>query len=82
MNIENRYSNGMEYCWNFWNGMEWNTENLEYYSSFWSIFRNTIRILEKVNFQEYQKKWHSISIPEYPSTARQKKNIVPRLSRV
>ena len=55
--------------WNIGEILEWNTENLEYYSSFWSIFRNTIRILEKVNFQEYQKKG-------------KKKNIVPRLSRV
>jgi hypothetical protein len=29
----------------FWNGMEWNTENLEYYSNIWAVFRNTIRIL-------------------------------------
>ena len=37
----------MEYWWNFSNGMEWNTENLEQYSNIWSIFRNTIRIFEK-----------------------------------
>ena len=40
----------MEYWWNF--GMEWNTENLEYYSNIWSVFRNTIRILEKRRYSE------------------------------
>ena len=37
----------MEYWWNFSNGMEWNTENLEQYWNIQSIFRNIIRILEK-----------------------------------
>ena len=36
----------------FWNGIEWNTENLEYYSNIWSVFRNTIRILEKRRYSE------------------------------
>ena len=29
INTEILYSNGMEYRWNFWNEMEWNTEILE-----------------------------------------------------
>ena len=62
--IENRYSNGMEYRWNF--GMEWNTENLEYYSSFWSILLSSIRVFRKSwyseNIQEYQEKLYSSSI--------------------
>ena len=50
----------------FWNGMEWNTENLEYYSSFWSILLNSIRVFRKSryseNIQEYREKLYSSSI--------------------
>ena len=50
----------------FWNGMEWNTENLEYYSSFWSILLNSIRVFQKSryseNIQEYREKLYSSSI--------------------
>ena len=46
--------------------MEWNTENLEYYSSFWSIFLNSIRVFRKSryseNIQEYREKLYSSSI--------------------
>ena len=50
----------------FWNGMEWNTENLEYYSSFWSILLNSIRVFRKSwyseNIQDYREKLYSSSI--------------------
>ena len=50
----------------FWNGMEWNTENLEYYSSFWSILLSSIRVFRKSryseNIQEYREKLYSSSI--------------------
>ena len=46
--------------------MEWNTENLEYYSSFWSIFLNSIRVFRKSwyseNIQDYREKLYSSSI--------------------
>ena len=46
--------------------MEWNTENLEYYSSFWSILLSSIRVFRKSryseNIQEYREKLYSSSI--------------------
>ena len=65
MNTEIRYSNGMEYLWNF--GMEWNG-----ILKIW----NTIRIFgqysgilfeywKKGDTQKYQEKWYSSSIQEY-----------------
>ena len=39
--FENLYSSGVEYLVKFWSGVEWSTENLEYYSSIWSILRSS-----------------------------------------
>ena len=33
-------------------GMEWNTENLEYYSSIWSVLLSITRVPEKVDIQK------------------------------
>ena len=83
--VRHEYRN-LVFEWNgvlvkFWSRMEWNTENLEYYSSIWSVFLSITRVPEKVDIQkifrnteknyirvvfEYRKKnWYSENIQEY-----------------
>ena len=54
--VRHEYRN-LVFEWNgvlvkFWSRMEWNTENLEYYSSIWSVFLSITRVPEKVDIQK------------------------------
>ena len=68
--VRHEYRN-LVFEWNgvlvkFFSRIEWNTENLEYYSSIWSVFLSITRVPEKVdiqkNIQEYREKLYSSSI--------------------
>ena len=56
VSVRHEYRN-LVFEWNgvlvkFWSRMEWNTENLEYYSSIWSVFLSITRVPEKVDIQK------------------------------